>query len=148
MARGDPGAGAFVEIPPVWRGPVPADEEWTAPYWDAIRRHELSVQRCVRCVSWHHPPVLVCPHCSSDDLEFVAVAGTGTVYASTVCHREFGLQIGVPWVAAYVELDEGARLATNLVNCSSEGMPIGASVRVVYQDYPDLELTLAFFEPA
>ncbi|MBV9659583.1 MAG: OB-fold domain-containing protein [Acidimicrobiales bacterium] len=139
---------AVIRAPESWSGPVPAQEDWTSPYWEVLRRHKMSIQRCVKCRIWHHPPVIACPACGSDDLAFEPVSGRGTVYSVTVCHREFGLRFGVPWVAAYVELEEGPRVATNLVNTTPAEVAIGQSVSVVYQDYDDLDLTLAFFEPS
>jgi uncharacterized protein len=136
-----------VRAPETWVGPVPAVEEWTRPYWEALRRHELSIQRCVTCRIWLHPPVLLCPGCGGGELTFEPVGGRGTLYSVTVCHREFGLQFGIPWIAAYVQLDEGPRLATNVVNCTAQDVEIGLPVSVVYQDYNELDLTLALFEP-
>lgn len=137
---------AVVLAPDSWRGPVPADEEWTKPYWEALRRHELSIQRCRQCRTWHHPPVAACPACGYDELAFEPVGGTGTLYSVTVCHREFGAQLGVPWIGAHVQLDEGPRVATNIVNCRPDEVAIGLPVRVRYHDYDDIDLTLAFFE--
>jgi hypothetical protein len=140
---------AILRLPATWHGAVPADEDWTRGYWEALRHHELSVQRCASCGAWHHPPVVACSGCGrDDDLAFEPVAGTGTIHSFSVCYREFGVQIGVPWVAAHVELDEGMRVATNIVHCTVDDLAIGVPVRVVYQDYVDLDLTLAFFEPA
>jgi uncharacterized OB-fold protein len=137
----------IVRAPEKWVGPVPAAEEWTRPYWEALRRHELSIQRCASCRAWQHPPVLLCPGCGRDRLTFEPVSGRGRLYSVTVCQREFGLQFGIPWIAAYVQLDEGPRLATNVVNCRAPDVQIGLPVSVVYQDYDDLDLTLALFEP-
>jgi uncharacterized protein len=136
-----------IRAPEKWNGPVPVADDWTGPYWEALRRHELSIQRCVACRRWQHPPVLVCAACGSDQLEFEPVGGRGSLYSVTVCFREFGLQFGVPWIAAYVQLEEGPRLATNVVNSTPGEVAIGQPVSVVYQDYDDLDLTLAFFEP-
>jgi uncharacterized protein len=80
-------------------------------------------------------------------LSLEPVSGRGRLYSVTVCQREFGLQFGIPWIAAYVQLDEGPRLATNVVNCTALEVEIGLPVSVVYQDYDELDLTLALFEP-
>jgi len=148
VTTAEPTSADVIRPPDVWRGPVPADEAWTRPYWEALRRHELSIQRCRACGAWQHPPVVACPSCGSDDLAFQPTSGRGEIYSVTVCHREFGLQFGVPWVGAYVTLDEGVRVATNIVNCTVDDVAIGLPVSVVYQDYDDIELTLAFFELA
>ena len=134
--------------PETWVGPVPANQPETRPYWEALRAHRMAVQRCLACTSWQHPPVLICPACGSEELAFERVSGKGTVYSYTVVEREFGLHLGTPWIGAYVALAETpVRVATNLVNCDRDAIEIGTPVSVVYQDYADLDLTLAFFAP-
>lgn len=148
MTTGAPRGDTVIRPPLVWGGPVPAHEDWSAPYWDSLRRHQMAIQRCAQCGAWHHPPVMACPICRSDNLTFEPVHGQGRLYSVTVCHREFGLQFGVPWIAAYVELDEGPRIATNVINTTPDAVFMEQRVSVVYQDYDDIDLTLAFFEPS
>lgn len=108
----------------------------------------MAVQRCLVCRHWQHPPVLICPGCGSEKLAFEQVSGKGEVYSYTVVEREFGLHLGTPWIGAYVALAETpVRVATNLVNCRLDDIGIGTCVSVVYQDYDDIDLTLAFFAP-
>ena len=136
----------LLSVPDVWRGPVPADEPETRGFWDALRDHRVAIQRCDRCRRWQHPPVVACPGCACEDLSFETVSGDATIYAFSVVHREFGLQIGTPWVVAQVQLDDApVRLATNIVECTPDDPSIGASVVPVFKDYDDIGLTLAFF---
>jgi uncharacterized OB-fold protein len=134
---------------PQWRGPVPADQLDYSPFWAQLRQHRLSIQRCGECRTWIHYPSAACPSCLGSTLAFEPVSGDGHVYTFTIVHREFGLHLPVPWVAAIVELVEqpGLRLASNIVNCTPKAISIGMPVRVVYVDY-DPDLTLAYFEPA
>jgi uncharacterized protein len=135
--------------PDVWEGPVPAEDLDTAPYWDALRAHRLSILRCRSCELWIHYPVAGCPRCHGSDVAFEPVSGRGEVYTYSVVHREFGNHFGVPWVVAFVELVEqpALRVATNIVGCAPEDVHIGMPVRVTYRDYEN-GFTFAFFEPA
>jgi uncharacterized OB-fold protein len=138
----------LLTLPNEWQGPVPAYQLEYAPFWEGVRQHRLSIQRCSDCRRWIHLPAASCPSCSGDDLVFEPVSGEGEVYSYTVVQREFGLHLPLPWVAAIVQLDEdpAIHLSTNIVNCTPETISIGAPVRVVYKDYSDW-LTLAYFEP-
>src|SRR5262249_50006574 len=104
---------------PEWLGPVPADQADYAPFWAALRDHRLAIQRCDSCQHWIHYPSAARPSCLSSDLSFEPVSGEARLYTFTVVHREFGLNLPIPWIAAFVELAEqpGLRLATNIVNC-------------------------------
>jgi uncharacterized protein len=133
--------------PQSWLGPIPVEEPENAGYWEALRNHALSLQRCNACEKWIHYPLPACPECGGKDLRFVSIAGLGTVYSYTVVHREFGLHFDAPYVSAYVLLNEGVRIATVIIGCEVEDIAIGTAVEVVYHDYPDKELTLAFFTP-
>jgi uncharacterized protein len=137
----------LLSAPTQWRGPVPVEEPETAGYWQALREHRLSIQRCETCDLWIHYPLPECPSCAGP-IAYVAASGSGTIYSYTVVNREFGLQFEVPYISAYVDLDEGVRLATAIVGCEIDDIEIGTPVHVTYRDYPEQDLTLAFFSPA
>jgi uncharacterized protein len=136
-----------LSAPVLWRGPVPVEEPETTGYWQALRDHQLSIQRCATCDLWIHYPLPACPSCGGE-VVYTPVSGTGAVYSYTVVNREFGLQFELPYLSAYVELDEGVRLATTIVDCELDQIQIGTPVQVAYHDYPEQNLTLAFFTPA
>ena len=121
----------------------------SAPFWDGLRHHRLSILRCRECRTFVHPPQASCPKCLSLDLTAEAVSGRGTVYSFTVVNREFAPGVKPPYVAALVDLAEqdGLRLVTNLVNVTIDDVRIGMPVRVIFVDLEDGDATLAFFEP-
>jgi hypothetical protein len=106
--------------------PAPLVDPTTKPFWDAARRGELLVGLCRQTGRHFWYPRGVSPFTLSTEVELVAARGTGTVYSYTV------MRVGQSYVAAYVELDEGPRLFTNIVECDPERVRIGMRVQVVF----------------
>ena len=151
--RGRPPDGTTWLAPPAgpWLGPIPVADIDSAPFWDALHRHELAILRCGECRTWVHPPQASCPRCLTLGLSPEPVSGRGSVYSFTVANREFAPGIKPPYVVALVDLEEqeNLRLVTNLVDVMIDDVRIGMAVRVLFCDL-DLdgeESTLAFFEP-
>lgn len=135
---------------PPYTGPVPVPTPESKPYWEAARRHELTLPRCRSCGKFHYYPRAVCPHCLSNALAWERVSGRGTLHTFTVVHR--GLKdfpLGTPYVLAMVELDEGPRMMTNLVGVDPDpaNVRIGMAVEVEFADVSDT-VALPRFRPA
>ncbi len=83
-----------------------------APFWDALRRHELVVQECAACSRLRFIPSELCPFCHAHDVVWTPVSGRGTVYTYSVVHRAPtpAYQEDAPYAIAYVELEEGPRV--------------------------------------
>jgi uncharacterized OB-fold protein len=128
--------------------PLPRIDEESKGYWEACKRRELVLQRCASCGTLRHYPRAVCPVCLSDAVEWRHAAGTGTVYTFTVTHQNQapGFRDALPYVLAYVELDEGVRLLTNIVDCPPDDVRIGMPVEVVFED-ATAEIALPRFRP-
>jgi uncharacterized OB-fold protein len=131
-----------------YKKPLPRIDEVNRPYWEAARRHELLLQKCQECGHYRYPPGETCPFCLSDRLEWVKANGRGTVYTWTVFHQVYhpAFEKNIPYAVVAVELDEGPRLLTNLVNCKIEAINIGMPVEVVFDDVTE-EVTLPQFRP-
>jgi len=116
--------------------PLPRVDEESKGFWEACQRHELYVQRCLACGSPRYYPRALCPACLSGDTEWVRCSGRGTVYTFTVTHQNQapGFRDELPYVLAYVELEEGVRLLTNIVGSPPEDVHIGMPVEVVFDD--------------
>lgn len=99
-------------------------------WWEGAGRGELVVQRCRSCGTVQHKPRGVCATCLSGDLEHFVAAGTGTVYTYTVTNQNQakGFAEACPYVMAYVDLDEGVRVLTNIVGCDPGEVRIGMAV--------------------
>ena len=130
--------------------PLPTPDPVTKPFWDSLKAHAIQLQRCGGCGRFIYYPRAVCPSCLSDDLTWTSVSGRGVVHAFTIPHRHPILAFGghVPFVVAMVELEEGARILSNLVEVdpTPEAVKVGMPVEIVYDDVTD-EITLPRFRP-
>jgi uncharacterized OB-fold protein len=122
---------------------LPHIDAESKPFWEACQRHELCVQKCRGCGELRYYPRALCPSCLSADADWVRCSGHGTVYTYTVTYQNqsAGFRDELPYVLAYVELDEGLRLLTNIVGCAPDSVAIGMRVAVVFDDVtPDVSL--------
>lgn len=108
--------------------------ELTRPFWAAAARHELVRPVCAACGSSFFTPQVACPSCQSEDWEFEASTGRGTIHSFTVVHRAPTQGFDPPYVVADVELEEGWNMMTNIVQCPPEQVRIGAAVCVTWLD--------------
>jgi uncharacterized protein len=118
--------------------PSPAVNPETAEFWNATAGGRLLLRRCRDCgtVIWY--PRTMCPECTSLDTEWFEASGRGRVYSYTVNHRGEGAYQGLPpFVLAYVELDEGPRLMTNIVGADHAELAVGLPVAAVFHDTAD-----------
>ncbi|WP_395710201.1 Zn-ribbon domain-containing OB-fold protein [Reyranella sp.] len=102
------------------------------PFWEAARRGKLLLAHCTACDRPHWFPRVVCPMCSSRDVDWREASGRGTVYSVSVARRA-----SPPYALAYVTLDEGPTMLTNIVDCDIDGVAIGQQVKVVFKGRPD-----------
>jgi uncharacterized OB-fold protein len=132
-----------------YKKPLPRIDEESRGYWEGLVRHELYFQRCRDCGTQRFPPRAVCPVCLSSSTEWVRASGRGTVYSFTVTHQNQspGFRESLPYVLAVVQLDEGPRMMTNVVECAPDDVKVGMAVEVVFEDATP-EITLAKFRPA
>jgi uncharacterized OB-fold protein len=111
--------------------PSPAPE--LAMYWEATQRDVLLVPRCRSCDKSFWYPRAFCPFCHSVDLSWEQAGGGGTIYSFTVTMRGIGPWAAVaPYVVAYVELDEGPRMLTNIVDCDPDALAVGQRVSITF----------------
>jgi uncharacterized protein len=129
--------------------PVPAPDELTAPYWAALNRHELVLQRCGTCGAFHHPPLEVCT-CGADAMTWVPVSGRASIYSFVVDYRLLVPGFSEPYVIAQVNPveteDDTVRIVTNIVGCRPEDVEIGMAVHVEFVEVAP-GVTLANFAP-
>jgi uncharacterized protein len=129
--------------------PLPRPYQDTAPYWEAAKAHRLVLQQCTDCGEHQFYPRGVCSHCLSSSVQWRDASGRGTVYSFTVNHRapHPGYRDQVPFVLAIIELAEGPRMMSHVVDCDPESVTIGMAVTVTFDDVT-AEITLPKFRPA
>jgi uncharacterized protein len=134
---------------PASRFDLPTIEPETAPFWDALRSERLLLGRCLTCKRVHYYPRPMCPHCWSEDVDLVPAQGSGTLYTwSTVYMNDlppFDTQL--PYVAAQVDLAEGVRITTKIVEAAPHSLQIGMPVVLAFEPISD-EVTIPVFRPA
>jgi uncharacterized OB-fold protein len=114
------------------RTDLPEPDAFTQPYWDAAAEGRLLLRRCDGCGRAHHYPREFCPHCWSEDVRWERASGRATLYTWSVVHANDlpPFRERVPYVAAVVQLDEGPRLMTTLIDCDPAhlrpDMPVSA----------------------
>ena len=107
--------------------PAPQATQETKAFWDGAAQGKLLLKKCRSCGEAHYYPRPLCPFCGSDATEWQAAAGTGTLYSYSVMRRA-----EVPYAIAYVTLDEGVTMMTNLVDCDFNRLKIGQRMKVVF----------------
>ncbi|MGH9195946.1 MAG: Zn-ribbon domain-containing OB-fold protein [Acidimicrobiia bacterium] len=138
----------MAQAPPAIPRPVPEPTPLSQPFWEAAKRHELSIQKCKNCGKHVFYPRINCPNCGSRDLEWVNASGKGTVYTFTVARRPThpAFSNRVPYVIAIVELEEGPHMTTNIVDCGPGQVRVGMEVEATFEDVSD-EVSLVMFRP-
>src|SRR6185503_5257015 len=105
--------------------PAPPVNLETKPFWDAAADGKLLVKRCEACGERHYYPRAICPFCGSDRTAWLEASGRGTIYSYSVFRR-----VPVPYAIAYVTLEEGPTVMTNIVDGDLDAIRIGQRVRV------------------
>ncbi|MDS0474412.1 Zn-ribbon domain-containing OB-fold protein [Natrinema sp. 1APR25-10V2] len=125
--------------------PVPDVTPETERYWEAAAEGRLLVRECQDCGLTYHYPRALCPDCFSDDVDWVEAAGTGEVYSYSVARSMSGWpDDDLPLVVAYVELDEGPRMVTN-VDCDPDEVTVGSRVEVRFADVDAEDVAIPVF---
>jgi len=116
----------------------PGDE----PFFESARRGELLFKHCNDCDTPHYYPRPLCPHCFSSNTSWKKSLGLGTIYTFSVCRK-----IGpTPYAIAYVTLDEGFTMLSNIVDCDLDDVRVGQAVRLTYKSAANGD-SMACFAP-
>ena len=128
--------------------PLPQISPDMAPFFEAARRKQLVVQRCAECGALRFPARAICSRCLGRDATWIPVSGRGSVFSYTVMHQAAhpGFAAEVPYAVVVVELDEGVRMLSNLLECPVERVRIGLPVEAVFDDV-SADVTLPKFRP-
>lgn len=129
--------------------PLPEPTPATRPYWEGLKQHKLVLQYSKKGKTAIYYPRSVSPFGPKDELSWAECSGRGTVYSFTIARRPTAPQWSdaCPYVIAIVEIEEGARLTANILDCDPETVRIGMPVTAVFVDVTP-ETTLLQFRPA
>ncbi len=132
-----------------WNKPLPTIVGETQPYWESCRRGQLLIQKCDRCQEYQFYPRGICANCWSESVKWVQASGRGAVWTYTVTYqnRTPGFDQDVPYALALVELEEGVKMFTNIVECNPREVYIGMPVEVTFVRATD-RVTVPYFRPA
>jgi len=104
-------------------------------YWREIpQRYRLEANKCSKCGIKFFPPRLICPECKNRELEKTKIAETGKIITYTIIRvppHQFVDQ--APYAVGIVELDDGAKLTAQIVDCDFEDLKIGQKVRIEFR---------------
>ncbi|MER6068960.1 OB-fold domain-containing protein [Streptomyces sp. NPDC001817] len=118
------------------RHDLPEPDAFTRPYWEAAERGLLLIRRCRACGRAHHYPREFCPHCWSEDVTWEQASGRAVLYTWSTVHRNDlpPFHGRTPYVAAVVDLVEGPRMMTQVVECAEAELRAGLPLRVTFTD--------------
>jgi len=129
--------------------PLPAPDPDTQPFWEGCRAHRLMIQRCLSCGTPRFPPGPFCAQCRSREAEWIAASGRGRVFSWIVVEHPVPGDVyraDVPYVVALIDLDEGVRMASNIVGCDPHAIAADMPVRVSFEQVSET-VTLPRFRP-
>jgi uncharacterized OB-fold protein len=126
--------------------PKPTPE--TKHFWDGTQAGELRLQRCNKCSKAYFPPRPFCPECGHREVTIFKASGKGFLYSYVIHHRPVP-GFTPPYSIAVVELEEGPRMMTNIVDCpqTPEALQLDMKVQVKFEQVDD-KTTLPLFVPA
>lgn len=128
--------------------PLPLPTPQTQPFWDAAREHRLVAPRCADCGTTFLYPAPTCPTCLGESFGWEQLSGRGVVYSCTVVRQALhpAFRAEVPYVFAIIELEEGMRMASNVIECDPEEVHPDQPVEVVFEEASET-ITLPKFRP-
>lgn len=129
--------------------PVPHPTATSAPFWNGLRERKVLIQYSASTDTWVFYPRILAPGSLADDLEWREVSGRGELYTFTIARRPTAppWSDAIPQLLAVVQLDEGPRLTTELVNVDADDVQVGMRVRPVFSELADGGPTLLRYEP-
>jgi uncharacterized OB-fold protein len=128
---------------------LPTPEGDTVEFWEATKDGRLLIKHCTDCGKYSYYPRPFCPHCWSQHVEWHEACGEGTLYTWSVIYSNDQpiFRDRVPYVAAIVDLAEGPRMMTNVVDCPFEELSVGMALKVTFMPISD-DFTIPVFVKA
>ena len=130
--------------------PLPALDGLTREFYDFCKKEDLHFQKCTACGTFRHIPREMCAECNSFEWDWVRSSGKGQIYSWVVVNRALHPAFydpsadAVPMAPVVVEMEEGVRLLSNMIDCPHDQLEMDMPVEVVYEAVTD-DVTLPRF---
>ncbi len=126
--------------------PLPVPQKWSQEFWKGTKDHKFLLKKCKDCGNIDHPPYYYCTECMSLEHEWVEASGKGTIYtySTTYMGAPPVFTKEQPFTLAMIDLAEGPRMLSRIVDAGPEEIKIGADVEVVFEDVTE-DTTLVMF---
>ena len=124
--------------------PVPRPTPTEQPFYDACAAGKLVLQHCQNCGHVLFYPRTHCDACQSDQLVWKDAIGTGTIASYTVVRRGVSADFEAPYVIALIDLAEGPRMMSQIIDADPDALAVGLSVKVDFAAWPE-DITLPVF---
>jgi uncharacterized OB-fold protein len=120
---------------PLPRPQDPVEQE----FWKRCQDGHLYFQQCGSCGLFRHLPRYICAKCGSPEYSWESSSGKGSLYSWTITHQALHPAFAheIPFVAAVVELEEGVRMATRLINWNRETLALDLPVELTFETIGD-----------
>ena len=115
---------------------VDRSNDW---FWAGVAEGQLLVQRCRGCGALRTPIAPMCGRCQSLEWEAVPAGGRGTIVSWIVSHHPTQAD-AAPRIVVLVDLEEGVRVVSNVVDADPDGMANDAPVELTFRTYGDVTL--------
>ncbi len=127
--------------------PAPQATPETQHFWDGTKRGELLLQKCDDCAKVYFPPRPFCPGCASKSVSVLPASGKASLYSYVINQRQHPSFDG-PYAIAVVELEEGPRMMTNIVECpqTPEALVLDMPLEVTFESVND-DISVPLFKP-
>lgn len=127
--------------------PLPVVQPWSEKFWEGTKEGKYLIQHCKDCDAKIFYPRKYCPECWSGNLNWIEASGKGTIFTFSTAYSmvEPRFMDELPYTLAFIDLEEGIRIMSRIVECDPEDIKIGMKVEVVF--YERDEYMLPYFRP-
>lgn len=129
--------------------PLPKPQKWSEEFWNGTKEHKILLKKCKQCGHIDFPPYMYCTECMSEESEWIESTGKGTIYSfsTTYLGAPPAFVDDQPYTLIFVDLEEGIRLLSRIVDCEIKDVKIGMKVEAVFDAVTE-DTTLVMFRPA
>ena len=117
----------------------------STPYFEGCKAGVLRLQQCKQCQLHQFYPRTICSHCASDDLTWTDACGSGVIASFTVVRHAISQAYDAPYVVALIDLAEGPRMMSSLLDVDPDHVSIGQPVQVDFAQWSN-EISMPVFK--